>query len=181
MKIYTKTGDRGETGLLGGDRIAKDSLRIECIGVIDELNAYAGICITSLEDVEIRERLIRIQNHLFDIGAELACPPGGKFDLTSVISDDIAQLESEIDTMDQELPALKSFILPGGCPGAANLHYLRAICRRAERQLLALHRINSVRNELIMYVNRLSDWIFCSSRLANLRAGVDEQKWSKRS
>lgn len=181
MKIYTKTGDQGETGLLGGDRIAKDSLRIETIGAIDELNAYAGVCVATVEDGEICERLVRIQNHLFDIGAELACPPGGKFELTSVTEDDIELLESEIDLMDSELPPLKSFILPGGCVGAANLHYLRAICRRAERQLLALHRINSVRNELIMYVNRLSDWIFCSSRFANLRAGVEEQKWSKRS
>jgi cob(I)alamin adenosyltransferase len=179
MKIYTKTGDQGQTGLLGGDRVEKNSLRIHAIGEIDELNSYAGVCCLTIEDLELRSRLIRVQNHLFDIGSELACPPDGKFDLTSVTNADIELLEQELDEMEAELPPLKQFILPGGCPAAAHMHYLRSICRRAERQLLALHSINSVRSELIIYVNRLSDWIFCFSRLLNHRSGVEEQKWSK--
>ncbi len=179
MKIYTKTGDEGQTGLLGGDRVSKDSLRIHAIGEIDELNAYVGICCTLLEDQLLEEKLIRIQNHLFDIGSEVACPPGGKFNLTSVSSTEIGQLEYELDEMERELPELKQFILPGGSVPSAHLHFLRTICRRAERSLLALHTTNPVRSELIMYVNRLSDWIFCFSRLLNHRLGIEEQKWSK--
>jgi len=179
MKIYTKTGDEGQTGLLGGDRVGKDSARIEAIGSFDELNAYMGICVIAMEDEALRAKLLRIQNQIFDIGSELACPPDGKFDIQSVDTEDILVLESEIDEMDAELPPLKAFILPGGTSTSAHLHFLRAICRRTERTLLALHRINPVRNELIMYVNRLSDWMFCLSRLVNQRSGVEEQKWSK--
>ncbi len=179
MKIYTKTGDQGETGLLGGDRTPKDSLRIHVIGEIDELNAYVAVCLTVIECQEDCEKLIRIQNQLFDVGSELACPPGGKFELTSVTPQDIEILEQELDGMESELPSLQHFILPGGSVAAVHLHYLRAICRRAERSLLALHRINPLRSELIMYVNRLSDWIFCFSRLLNHRKGIEEQKWSK--
>jgi cob(I)alamin adenosyltransferase len=179
MKIYTKTGDEGQTGLLGGDRVPKDSQRIHAIGEIDELNAYAGICCTFIEAEVLKSRLIRVQNHLFDIGSELACPPGGKFDLTSVSTSDIEQLERELDEMEAELPPLKQFILPGGTGASAHLHFLRTICRRAERVLLTLHTANPVRSELIIYVNRLSDWIFCFSRLLNHRSGVEEQKWSK--
>jgi cob(I)alamin adenosyltransferase len=179
MKIYTKTGDQGQTGLLGGDRIHKESERIEAIGTIDELNAYVGVCIASISDPFFSAKLTRIQNQLFDLGSELACPPDGKFEIVSVSQGDIELLEREIDEMDEELPPLKSFILPGGTLEASHLHFLRAICRRAERTILVLHRMNPVRNELIMYVNRLSDWIFCFSRLFNLRQGVEEQKWSK--
>ena len=178
MKIYTKTGDEGQTGLLGGDRIAKDSARIHAIGEIDELNAYIGVCLLHTNPEETT-KLIRIQNHLFEIGSELACPPGGKFDITSVTTAEIEQLEVEIDDMTEELPELKHFILPGGSPFAAHLHYLRALCRRAERSLLGLHTINPVRSELIIYMNRLSDWIFCFSRLSNHRNGIAEQKWTK--
>ncbi len=179
MKIYTKTGDQGQTGLLGGDRVSKDSLRIHAIGEIDELNAYVGVCCLVVEDDTLKSMLIRVQNHLFDIGSELACPPNGKFDFTSVSASQISQLERELDEMEAELPPLKQFILPGGSVPSAHLHLLRTICRRAERAILALHSINPVRSELIIYVNRLSDWIFCISRLVNHRLGVEEQKWSK--
>lgn len=179
MKIYTKTGDEGQTGLLGGDRIAKNSSRIQSIGDVDELNAYVGVCLTSIQDPLIRAKLQRIQNHLFDIGSELACPPDGKFDLISVSAADSDTLEAEIDEMDKELPPLKQFILPGGSPESSHLHYLRAVCRRVERGLLAFQTTNPLRSELIIYVNRLSDWIFCLSRLLNVRSGVEEQKWSK--
>lgn len=179
MKIYTKAGDAGDTGLLGGDRIPKDSARIEAIGAFDELNAYVGICILHADDSDTKGKLTRLQNQIFEIGSELACPPGGKFDLSSVTAEDILELEREIDAMDADLPELKVFILPGGAPLGAHLHFLRTLCRRTERTLLALHHINPVRNELIMYVNRLSDWIFCLSRLVNLRSGVEEHRWSK--
>ena len=180
MKIYTRTGDKGLTGLLGGDRISKDSERIESIGTIDELNAYVGVCCTMIEDRTHLHRLERIQNSLFDLGSELACPPGGKFNFVSVTQEDIETLEQEIDEMDSELPSLKEFILPGGSIASAHLHYLRTICRRAERGLFRLHSINSLRSEPIIYVNRLSDWIFCFSRLQNHRSGVAERKWTKR-
>ena len=179
MKLYTKTGDEGFTGLLGGDRTPKNSPRIHAIGDVDELNAYVGVCIAEINDDEICSKLIRVQNHLFDIGSELACPPNGKFELTSVTTLDIQQLENEIDLMDAELPSLKEFILPGGSVGSAHLHYLRTVCRRVERGLLAFQTTNLLRSELIIYVNRLSDWIFCLSRLLNVRSGVVEQKWSK--
>ena len=178
MKIYTKTGDEGQTGLLGGNRISKDSARIHAIGEIDELNAYVGVCLLHT-DHEESAKLIRIQNHLFEIGSELACPAGGKFDITSVTTAEIEELEVEIDDMTKELPELKHFILPGGSPVAAHLHYLRALCRRAERSLLGLHSANPVRSELIIYVNRLSDWIFCFSRFSNHGTGIAEQKWTK--
>jgi cob(I)alamin adenosyltransferase len=180
MKIYTKTGDEGLTGLLGGDRIAKNSERIEAIGSIDELNAYVGVCCTVINDPTSLEWLERIQNSLFDLGSELACPPDGKFKLESVTSEDIERLEQEIDAMESELPPLKEFILPGGSVASAHLHYLRTICRRAERGLFRLHDVNPVRSEPIIYVNRLSDWIFCFSRLQNHRSGVMEHKWTKR-
>ena len=179
MKIYTKTGDQGETGLLGGDRVHKDSVRIEAIGAFDELNAYLGICIVNLSDEKLKAQVTRTQNDIFDIGSELACPPGGKFDLSSVSSKEIELLESEIDAMQTELPELKAFILPGGTAAAAHLHFARTLCRRAERRLLTLHRINPLRNELIIYVNRLSDWMFCCARFANYQVGAPEQKWSK--
>ena len=180
MKIYTKSGDTGQTGLLGGDRTEKTSTRIEAIGAIDELNAYAGICCQHLSDQSDLAKVERIQNQLFDIGSELACPEGGKFQLESVFQRDIEELENEIDDMESELPALKEFILPGGTSAAAHLHYFRTVCRRAERQLLLLHAINPIRSEPIIYMNRLSDWIFCFSRLQNHRSGVVERKWTKR-
>ncbi|MBS1725871.1 MAG: cob(I)yrinic acid a,c-diamide adenosyltransferase [Armatimonadetes bacterium] len=179
MKIYTKTGDEGQTGLLGGDRISKDSARMDAIGTIDELNALFGISVGLVEDEALRSRLVRVQNQLFDLGSELACPTGGKFDLRSVDEGDIALLESEIDAMEGELPPLKSFILPGGTPAASHMHFVRTVCRRAERVLLAHHRVNPVRKEIIMYMNRLSDWIFSFSRLLNHRSGVEEQKWTQ--
>ena len=180
MKIYTRTGDEGLTGLLGGDRIAKDSERIEAIGAIDELNAYLGVCCTTIDNPAYLEKLERIQNSLFDLGSELACPPGGKFNLTSVTVADIERLEKEIDEMDSELLPLKEFILPGGSVASAHLHYLRAVCRRAERGLFRLQGVNPVRREPIIYINRLSDWIFCFSRLLNHQSGVAERKWTKR-
>ena len=166
--------------MLGGDRIGKDSVRIEAIGSIDELNAYLGVCLTVCDNPEWSLMLTRIQNQLFDLGSELACPPDGKFAIASISSADIEELERELDEMESELPALKEFILPGGAPLAAHIHFLRTLCRRAERSVFRLNGINPVRSEPIMYLNRLSDWLFCFSRLVNVRANVEEQKWKKR-
>lgn len=179
MKIYTKTGDGGETGLLGGDRIGKDSLRIEVIGGFDELNAYVGVTLLSQLPVEVSHRLSTLQSQIFDMGSELACPPGGKFQLDSITTADIEQLEAEIDQFTTELPELKNFILPGGTPGAAHLHFLRAICRRLERNLLRLSKEEPIRSELIQFLNRLSDWTFCAARLVNFRESVADVPWSK--
>lgn len=180
MKIYTKAGDQGETGLLGGDRIRKSDLRMDVIGTIDELNAAFGVCRWLTASSSLEPTLNWLQNALFDLGSELACPPGGKFELTSVEDSDIERLELEIDKMTDQLPELKNFILPGGSPLAAQLHVARAVCRRLERVLVELSADSFVRNEPLRFVNRLSDWIFCSCRFANFESGVTDIPWNKR-
>jgi cob(I)alamin adenosyltransferase len=179
VKIYTKTGDGGETGLLGGDRVAKNSPRITVIGTLDEVNAFVGIARQLNFPDLIGNRLERLQSQLFDIGSELACSPGGKFDLRSVGAKSIEDLELEIDKITLELPPLKNFILPGGTPQSANLHYLRALSRRLERDLLNLNSSEPVRTELLQFVNRLSDWLFCGARYANFTHGVEDVAWVK--
>lgn len=180
MKIYTKTGDAGETGLLGGDRVSKASLRMEVIGTLDELNAWFGVCLLSPGPESVLATLTWLQSLLFDLGAELACPPDGKFELTSVFTGDIERLEQEIDQMTEKLPELKNFILPGGTPLATHLHVTRAVSRRLERSLVALSAQTFVRNEPLQFINRLSDWIFCSCRFVNFESAVADIPWSKR-
>ncbi|MEI7577833.1 MAG: cob(I)yrinic acid a,c-diamide adenosyltransferase [Armatimonadota bacterium] len=180
MKIYTKAGDAGETGLLGGNRISKADLRMEVIGTLDELNASLGVCLLCPGPMLVLNTLSWLQSLLFDVGSEFACPPDGKFELISVNSADIERLEVEIDEMTAVLPELKNFILPGGSPLSAQLHIARAVCRRLERSLVAFSGQTKVRNEPLQFVNRLSDWIFCSCRLANFESGVADIPWSKR-
>lgn len=179
MKIYTKAGDTGETGLLGGDRIAKNSLRIHAIGEVDELNASLGIVASLLTLKEHRDRIEWIQNRLFDLGSELACPPEGKFKLESVTGLHIQKLEVEIDTFTDQLPPLKNFILPGGTPAAAQAHLSRSVCRRAERSVTELNQTEPMRGEPLQFLNRLSDWLFCFSRILNQEAGIDDVLWQK--
>jgi cob(I)alamin adenosyltransferase len=179
MKIYTKTGDTGTTGLVGGDRTSKANLRIEAIGTIDELNCQLGVALATSPPADIGATLQTIQNWLFDIGSELACPPAGKYQLKSVTEKETAKLEAQIDLADQELPPLSQFILPGGCAQSAQLHLCRAISRRAERVLVALHQQNAVNPELLVFVNRLSDWLFCMARLCNYRSGTVDIPWTK--
>ncbi|MFZ4506706.1 MAG: cob(I)yrinic acid a,c-diamide adenosyltransferase [Fimbriimonas sp.] len=179
MKIYTKTGDDGETGLLGGDRIAKNSPRIEALGDVDELNAAIGLARTHSAGSELDEILRKTQSWLFDLGAELACPPQGKFQVLSLSEREIEVLEHSIDTQTADLPELKEFILPGGTPLAAHLHLARSVCRRAERHLWDLHAAEPLREEPMRFLNRLSDWLFVSARTANFSAGADEPKWEK--
>jgi cob(I)alamin adenosyltransferase len=171
-RIYTRAGDGGKTSLGDGTRVAKQSLRIDAIGAVEEANAALGIArlhTTGAFDV----MLSRIQNELFDLGADL-CTPGEDFaspDKLRMIPDQVARLEREIDTMNEKLDALTSFILPGGTPGAAQVHLARTITRRAERTLFALAAVEPVNPVALQYVNRLSDHLFVLGRALNAGAG----------
>lgn len=174
MKIYTKTGDRGDTGLVGGSRTAKDSARIEAIGSVDELNAALGVALTCKSSLSAE--IGSIQNWLFDLGAELATP--ANLDKNRTLSrSEIESLERSIDQQTQLLPPLRNFILPGGSPLAASLHLARCVCRRAERTILALHRLEPQREETLIFINRLSDWLFVAARTANAQCGVQDIEW----
>ena len=170
--IYTRTGDEGTTGLGDGSRIAKDSLRIEAMGDVDELNCAIGMILaTSLRD-EIRATLSEVQHKLFDLGGEL-CMPG----YAAISADDISWLEQELDHYNADLPPLKEFILPGGGPAAAACHLARAICRRAERHLVALTREETLSPAARSYLNRLSDLLFVLSRVLAREEGGSEVMW----
>lgn len=178
MKVYTKTGDKGTTGLSGGARVDKDALRIHAIGEVDELNAALGICRSLAQDSVFEFRIAAIQNSLFDLGAELSCPAGGRIQHERLAMADAETLETSIDQMTEELPALRHFVLPGGSPLAANLHLARCVCRRAERSLVALAKVEGLREVAIVYLNRLSDWLFVAARTANMLEGVEDIKWN---
>ncbi|HEV2130535.1 MAG TPA: cob(I)yrinic acid a,c-diamide adenosyltransferase [Longimicrobiaceae bacterium] len=185
MKIYTRTGDRGETGLFGGGRVPKDHARVEAYGEVDELNSLLGVVVVALEDAgegEIAGRLRRIQADLFTLGANLATPraeEGGRASahLPELPAERIAEMESWIDAAEEELEPLRSFILPGGSQAAALLHLARTVCRRAERRVVALAHEAQVEEEVIVYLNRLSDLLFTLARLANRRAGMHDIPW----
>jgi cob(I)alamin adenosyltransferase len=181
-RIYTRTGDRGETGLFGGGRVHKAHPRVEAYGDVDELNAAIGVALAALTDPELSERLASIQPDLFAIGAHLASPRGPEEEahpyLPPLPEARAREFERWMDQADAELPELQSFILPGGAPGAAALHLARTICRRAERRVVALDALESVEPEIVVYLNRLSDLLFQFARLANHRAGVDDILWA---
>jgi len=179
-RIYTKTGDQGETHLAGGQRVAKDSLRIECYGTVDELNAFVGMAgITSAESIpELAAILKRIQHELFNLGSILATKPQDVHPKQARITTaEIAQLETEIDRMNAELAPLRSFVLPGGSRLNTELHACRTICRRAERIAVRLAREEEIPPETIQYLNRLSDAFFVWSRWANHVLSVPETLW----
>ena len=181
MKIYTKTGDAGETGLFGGPRVSKDHPRIDAYGEVDELNSILGFARTQNLPDEIDSVVGRIQGELFDVGAELATPDPPAHG-TELISDaHIRRLEDEIDRFESDLEPLKNFILPGGSPGAASLQIARSVCRRAERKIISLNSSasDSVSPNLICYINRLSDHLFVLARSVNRVAGVREPVWVK--
>jgi cob(I)alamin adenosyltransferase len=179
MKIYTKTGDAGDTGLFGGPRVAKDDLRVEAYGAVDELNAVLGLARARGGDAELTALVAAAQDQLFTVGASLATPPGAKAQAAVPPVDPAwtAALEGAIDRFETELPPLRHFILPGGSALAADLHHARAVCRRAERRVVALHREAPVAPELLAYLNRLSDFLFVAARVANHRAGAPEVVW----
>ena len=181
MKIYTKTGDDGLTGLFGGGRVSKDDARVEAYGDVDELNAVLGVARAAELMPRIDEVVVGIQRDLFSIGALLATPDRDKMQqhLTKArISDDrIAELEHAIDACDRELEPLKAFILPGGTQKAAVLHVARTVCRRAERRVIRLQREVEIPQIVVVYLNRLSDLLFTLARFANARAGAGEVTW----
>ena len=179
-RIYTRTGDTGETALFGGGRVAKDHVRVEAYGEVDELNAVLGWALTQVEDDGVREHLRTVQADLFTLGAHLATPArsGGKAPaLPALPTDRPAEMEQWIDRADGELEPLRSFILPGGSRGGAALHLARTVCRRAERGVVALSHAEPVDAAIVVYLNRLSDLLFALARLVNHRAGAAEQKW----
>jgi cob(I)alamin adenosyltransferase len=181
LKIYTKTGDQGSTGLFGGGRVQKDHPRVEAYGDVDELNAALGLARAIELMPRIDEVLVPLQRDLFAIGALLATPDRGKMheQLEKARVDDarVAELERAIDDCERELEPLRAFILPGGTPKAAALHVARTICRRAERRVVALHREVELPPLVVIYLNRLSDLLFVLARVANVRAGAGEVTW----
>jgi cob(I)alamin adenosyltransferase len=181
-RIYTKRGDAGETSLAGGQRVPKDSARIEAFGTVDELGAFVGLARVSCDErsqwAKLGSILGRVQHELFNLGSLLATLPQDLHPKQArITATDVSQLEQEIDAMNEELPPLRSFVLPGGTRFNAELHAARTICRRAERLLVAMGREEEVPAEAIRYLNRLSDALFVWSRWANHAAGVTEVLW----
>ncbi len=178
MKIYTRTGDAGDTSLFGGQRVPKDALRIEAYGTVDELNSVIGIVRADNRVADLDEVLAGIQDSLFVMGADLATPRAqGKQNVPRIAARESENLERLIDRFEEMLKPLKSFILPGGSPVAARLHFARTVCRRAERVVVRLSRNEDIGDELVTYLNRLSDLLFVLARFANHQAGVTEVKW----
>ncbi len=180
IKIYTKTGDRGETGLFGGERVPKDSARVEAYGTVDELNACLGVVCAQVPEGDVADCLRRIQSELFDLGADLATPLAVTTTTKQVPrtrEEQTTQLEQWIDRYEEELPPLTRFILPSGSQAGAILHFARTVCRRAERRVVRLRQTEEVNAEIVRYLNRLSDLLFVLARVVNHRAGMPEMTW----
>jgi len=187
LKVYTRRGDHGETSLCDGSRTSKDSERVEAFGSLDELNSYLGLCIVKLEHKDIKEHLMQIQKEVHGISANIAFPANlsqsiikgqSIADQIPRMSDyKIKKLEDWIDIYENELPELKHFILAGGNEGSAYLHIARTVCRRAERQVVRLKQNEEIDKNLLIYLNRLSDYLFTAARLVSHRAGRDDVKW----
>jgi cob(I)alamin adenosyltransferase len=178
VKIYTRTGDAGETSLFDGSRVSKADSRVDAYGDVDELNAWLGLVRASRIDADLDEPLVRIQQDLFALGAQLADPRdriAERVRKASLGDADVERLEHLIDRLESELPPLRRFILAGGSPAGAALHVARTVCRRAERRMVALTPVPDA--VLIKYVNRLSDFLFVIARVVNHRAGVPEVEW----
>jgi cob(I)alamin adenosyltransferase len=179
VKIYTRTGDSGETGLFDGTRVSKHDLRVEAYGDVDELNAVLGLVRAAGVDPDLDERLQRLQRDLFALGSRLADPRhriAERVTKAALVDEDVTRLEAWIDEAEAQIPPLRRFILPGGSQAGALLHVARTICRRAERRIVSLGQ-DAVDPGVLAYVNRLSDLLFVLARLANARAGVAEAEW----
>jgi cob(I)alamin adenosyltransferase len=180
VKIYTRKGDKGETGLLGAARVRKNSLRVEAYGAVDELNACLGLISAVVTDPDVRDLLVGIQRDLFALGAQLADVRKGKtkaVEKAALPAGRVAALEQAIDRFEEKLAPLKTFILPGGCEGGARLHLARTVCRRAERRIAGLAEKEDVPPVILAYTNRLSDLLFVLARAVNARAGTEEVAW----
>lgn len=178
MKIYTKKGDQGQTGLLGGTRVPKHHLRIETYGTVDELNSWLGLLRDSQNIGELNAQLLRIQDRLFTLGSHLAMDPAkSTFKLPELSPSDTVELEKAIDEMEAQLPPLQNFILPGGCLPASHAHVARCVCRRAERLVVSLAETEAIPGEILPYLNRLSDYLFVVARYITLREGGEENAW----
>lgn len=181
MKIYTKTGDSGQTSLIGGTRVSKHDLRVECYGTTDELNAYIGLLRSYNLTKQGADELLEIQQLLFAIGALLAADPErSKMNLYDLTNDDILFLEKAIDRMEESLEPLKNFILPGGNAIVSHIHIARCICRRAERLIVQLGATSAVPENIVIYINRLSDYLFVLARAIAKDTGSPEIKWFPR-
>lgn len=182
MKLYTKTGDDGTTGLFGGARVPKASARVEGYGTVDETNAAIGVARSHPLGAAIDHVLAAVQEDMFVLGAELACAPGreAKLRVRVLGAEDIARLERAIDDADAACTPLENFVLPGGSAGAAALHFARTVCRRAERAVLGIE-APATRSEVVVYLNRLSDLLFALARQANAESGVKDVPWTPRS
>lgn len=185
MKIYTKTGDRGTTALFGGTRVPKYHIRVESYGTVDELNAHIGLIRDQIEDEQDRAILLAIQHNLFTVGAILATDPekerlkNGKerLSIARITAETVAILEGEIDRLEARLPLMTHFILPGGHTTVSFCHIARCVCRRAERLSVQLHEIDPLEAEVLMYLNRLSDYLFVLARKLTLDFQAEEIKW----
>ncbi|TDB78681.1 cob(I)yrinic acid a,c-diamide adenosyltransferase [Actinomadura sp. KC216] len=180
MKIYTRKGDGGQTGIWGGRRLDKDHARMEAIGAVDECNAAVGVAAAADLPGNVAAVLAEVQDCLFVVGCELMAPDrtGAGGSVPRLTGDEVARLESLIDELEAELPELTSFIHPTGSPEAANLHLARAVCRRAERRVTTVRRTEPVSDHVAAYLNRLADLLFVLARYANFTAGVADRKWS---
>lgn len=183
MKIYTKTGDKGKTSLIGGTKVYKSDLRIESYGTVDELNSFIGLCLDHLKSHNISNVLAEIQDRLFTIGSALACDPEKetKLKIPDLHEADVELLEKEIDKMNEVLPAMKSFILPGGHVAVSSLHIARTVCRRAERCCVKMQKKEmEVEDLIIKYLNRLSDYLFVLARFSAHELNIEEIPWKPR-
>ena len=181
MKIYTKTGDKGLTSLIGGTRVPKSSLRIECYGTVDELNSHLGLVSDQEVNAARRPLLKEIQDRLFTIGSALAADPDkSKMKLPDLHAADVTLLEDEMDRLNADLPELRAFILPGGHPAVSHAHVARCVCRRAERLVIHLSEDSFVAELVVVYLNRLSDYLFVLSRAMAHDLGVEEVTWKAR-
>lgn len=183
MKIYTKVGDGGKTSLIGGTKVAKNHIRIESYGTVDELNSYLGLCADQLPFEDVQATIKEIQDRLFTIGSSLACDPDKEplMKMPDLLESDIQFLEQEIDRMNEVLPPMKFFIIPGGHVAVSSLHVARCVCRRAERACVALQQNDLFIDPLVIrYLNRLSDYIFVLGRYAGKLLDVPEHPWRPR-
>lgn len=181
MKIYTKTGDQGMTSLFGGKRVSKADLRIDTYGTVDELNSWVGVLRDQDVNQSRKDILLIVQDRLFTIGSMLATEAGNtKVKIPVLSADDVAFLENEIDAMDSALPPMRSFVLPGGHTAVSFAHVTRTVCRRAERLVIALNQTESLDPLIIIYLNRLSDYLFVLARKMASELGADEAPWKPR-